>query len=420
VKITHLSRYDITGGAALAAYRLHSGLRSLGYDSRMVVYEKESTDPSVVGFIPPFDWRTRLRRGLSRRLIERSQEPLESRPVGAGYFSDDRNQHGGDALRQALPTDILHLHWIANFIGYSDFFRRLPTELPLLWTLHDMNPFTGGCHHAAQCSNFCECCGDCPQLSSPSGHDFSNGVWKRKRRAFRRLGRNRFRVVTPSRWLACEVERSSLMGSFPITVIPNGVNTQFFRPRDKSKARQELGISADDKVLLFVTQWLDDRYKGLPTLLQAVERLKAIPQLRLVTVGRGTLPDCSVPHTSLCFAGDDERLSLAYSAADLFVLPSVEENFPNSALEALACGLPVVGSKVGGVPEIVREGCTGVVVERGNSEALATAVQGLLNDPERLRQMSANCRRIALEEYSLEIHAKRYVDIYSSFKQSFN
>jgi glycosyltransferase involved in cell wall biosynthesis len=418
VRITHLSKYDITGGAGLAAYRLHTGLRSLGHDSRMLVYDKESTDPSVIGFVPPFDWRTRLRRGLSRRLIERSQEALESRPAGAGYFSDDRSQHGGDALRQALPTDVLHLHWIANFIDYSGFFRRLPRELPVLWTLHDMNPFTGGCHHAAQCQNFLTCCGDCPQLSSPSSRDFSSRVWRRKRRAFGRLNPNRFRVIAPSRWLAGQAKRSSLMGSFSISVIPNGLDTESFRPRDKFKARQELGIPPHDKVLLFVAQWLEDRFKGMPTLLQAMERLRVIPNLRLLTVGRGELANCPVPHTSLGSVSDEERMSLSYGAADLFLLPSAAENFPNGALEALACGLPVVASNVGGVPEIVREGCTGRLVEVGNAEALADATREMLGSSDQLRDMSVNCRRVAVEEYDLDIQAGSYADLYASLLEA--
>jgi glycosyltransferase involved in cell wall biosynthesis len=415
VRITHLSTYDLTGGAARSAYRLHSGLRSRGCDSRLVVLEKQSTDPSVILFEPRFDLWTRLRRGVRRRLIERSQKSLESRPPGASYFTDDRNQHGSDVLRQALPTDILHLHWIARFIGYTDFFRRLPPRLPLVWTLHDMNPFTGGCHHAGDCRNFFESCGNCPQLGSPSPHDFSSAIWKRKRRSYARLEPSRVAIITPSQWLAGEAKLSALMGHLPINVIPYGVDTQTFQPRGRAKAREVLGVPPHATVLLFVAQWMEDKYKGMPTLLQAIDRLKASPDLCLLTIGRGEpLQDCPLPNISLGAISDEERLSFVYSAADMFLLPTLQDNFPNTALEALACGLPVIGSKVGGVPEIVRDGLTGLLVEPANPQALASAIAELVGNPERRKEMSANCRRIAVQEYALEVQARRYVELYAT------
>jgi glycosyltransferase involved in cell wall biosynthesis len=380
----------------------------------MVVYEKDSSDQNVVRFEPPFDLRTRLRRGLSRRLIERTQAPLDTPPADAGYFSDDRCQHGGDMLRQALPADILHLHWVAHFIGYSEFFRRLPAGMPVVWTLHDMNPFTGGCHHAADCQNFCERCGDCPQLSSPSPRDFSNDVWKRKRRSYAHVYPGRFSIVTPSRWLSGKAKKSSLMGALPVNVIPYGLNTETFRPRDKTEARRQLGVPLDATVLLFVSQWLRDRNKGMPTLLAALERLKGNMSLLLLSIGRGELADCPVPHMPLGSVDDEERLAVAYNAADLFLIPSVQDNFPNTALEALASGLPSVGSRVGGVPEIVREGSTGSLADVGDADAFAGAIAQLLSSPERLHEMSMQCRRIAVEEYALEVQAKRYVEVYQS------
>jgi glycosyltransferase involved in cell wall biosynthesis len=415
VRITHLSTYDLSGGAGRSAYRLHKSLRSLGHESRLLVYEKQSADASTVQFVPLFDAKTRLRRGFRRRFIERTQGALESRPVGSSYFTDDRTQYGGDMLSQALPTDVLHLHWIARFIGYTDFFRRLPAGLPLVWTLHDMNPFTGGCHHAADCRSFQERCGRCPQLSSSNPSDFSSAIWKRKRRSYARLNPNHIRVVTPSRWLAEEARRSSLMGSFQIGVIPYGVDTESFQPQERGRVRELLGISQSARVLLFAAPWLEDKYKGAPILLEALGSLKTIPDLRLLTIGHGEISrNCPIPVISLGPITDEGRLSSAYSAADLCILPTLQDNFPNTALEALACGLPVVGSMIGGVPEIVREGHTGTLVERGNARALASAIDRLLRQPDFCREMSANCRRVAIEEYGLEIQARRYVELYDS------
>jgi glycosyltransferase involved in cell wall biosynthesis len=155
----------------------------------------------------------------------------------------------------------------------------------------------------------------------------------------------------------------------------------------------------------------------MPTLLRAIEQLKATPDLFLLTLGRGHLMNSPVPNVALGPISDEERLSLAYNAADLLLLPSVQENFPNTALEALACGLPVIGSRVGGVPEIVREDCTGSLVEVGNADALAGAIKELLGTPDRLREMSIKWRRVAVEEYSLEIQARRYAELYASLLQ---
>jgi glycosyltransferase involved in cell wall biosynthesis len=392
-------------------------LRKLGHDSRMLVAEKESTQESVVQFTPRLDLTTRLKRGLRRRLIERTQSELMERAPNTGVFTDDRNQHGSETLREILPTDVIHLHWVVRFVDYLLFFRDVPKGHPLVWTLHDMNPITGGCHHACGCRRFTDHCGMCPQLPTRRPKDFSNAAWKRKSHAYRDLSQTRNRIVTPSRWLANEVRRSSLMSNLEVEVIPYGLDTEVFQPRDRLQARQMLGVPADAHVLLFVAQWLADSYKGMATLVEALAKLKDDRKLFLLVLGRGEAVEKSqIPSRFLGSITEDERLSFVYSAADLFLLPSLEDNFPNTALEALACGLPVVGSKVGGIPEIVREGETGILFGRGHAEALAQAIQRVLPEHEQLRRMSANCRNTVLKEYTLEIQAQRYLDLYDTLR----
>jgi len=276
-----------------------------------------------------------------------------------------------------------------------------------------MDPFTGGCGHARGCRKFLEYCEACPLLGSVNTKDYAYSIWKRKHAVFSRIAPNRIRIVTPSRWLANEAQQSALMGKFSINVIPYGVDTECFKLRDRHLAREFLGVPPSAKVILFVAHAFDYKYKGFATLLEAIDRVKAIPDLFLLIVGRGpSETQYSVPNRSLGFIHDEILVSLAYNAADLFVLPTLMDNFPNTALEALACGLPVVASNVGGVPEIVRDGCTGLLVEPENSGILAEAIKNLLNDPDRRQQMSSNCRCIAVDEYSLEHQAKRYLDVY--------
>jgi glycosyltransferase involved in cell wall biosynthesis len=382
----------------------------------MLVQDRQSQDPNVIPFVPPMDGLTRLRR-VSRRYFLRQSRRLHysRRTAGAILFSDDRSEHGSDVLRQLPPSDVLNLHWIAGFIDYADFFRKLPPALPVVWTFHDMNAFTGGCHYAGDCRKFCDACGGCPQLGSSSAEDFSTTIWKRKRAVYVRLESDRFCVVTPSRWLASEARQSPLVGNFSIHAIPNSLDTECFRPRDRDMARDLLNVPAHAKVLLFLSQNVGDRHKGSLALVDAIARLKKIPDLFLLILGHGQFPaQAHIPSMSLGFLKEERLLSLAYSAADLFVLPTFQDNFPNTALESMSCGLPAVAFKVGGVGEIVRDESTGVLVEQGDVEALARAIENLLSDSDRRQQMAENCRRIAVEEYSLEVQARRYAELYAS------
>ncbi len=417
MRITHLSTYDIAGGAAKAARRLSIGLCRVGHESRLLTLYKESSDPTVLVFDPPRDLAIRLRRALKRRVLERTQKMIHSRPPGSAFFSDDRSQHNADILDQLPPSDILNLHWIVDFFDYGSFFRRLPRGIPVVWTLHDMNPLTGGCHHAGDCQSFRASCGACPQLTSKAENDLSRQIWNRKRRAYGSVPQGALSFVTPSRWLATKVKESSLGAGFPVNVIPYGVDTENFRPQDVQLARQALGVPIHGRIILFSSYFVRNSYKGFPLLLEALNRMRSIPNLCAITVGGGDSDEYregTVPIRSLGLIKDEKQMSLVYSAADLFALPSLQDNFPNTALEALACGIPTVAFGVGGVPEIVRNGLTGVTVSPGDSEALARAMEDLLGDPERRASISKECRRVALEEYGLEIQGRRYLELYRS------
>ena len=422
MRITHINTYDSTGGAARAAYRLHTSLLALGQESRLLVQQKVTDDDAVVLFSPPRDVPTRFRRIIKRRLLRYSREPLNSRPSGSTFMSDDRSEHNGDALRQLPPSDILNLHWVAGLIDYKDFFRRLPPSLPVVWTLHDMNPFTGGCHFDGGCGRFREHCGACPQMRSSKLDDLSAQVWKRKKNAFATFGGsasgNRMRVVAPSRWLAAEAEKSSLFGHLPVTVIPYGLETDRFQPRDRGLARQLFEIPSDAKVVLFLADWANEKRKGLDLLLEALRGLGDLPDLFVFAVGRNVSSKIvGLRSKTINYVRDDLALSLVYSAADVFAVPSLEDNLPLTALEALACGIPTVAFSAGGVPDVVRDGVTGTLVPVGDVRALRSAIASLLNDPQRRASMVRESRRIAVQEYELEVQARRYLALYQSVLQ---
>ena len=416
MKIVHINTFDWRGGAARAANRLHRGLRTLGQDSTMFVASRETADQHLTVFNPPYNLAGRLRRTLRRRWLQGDQALLNrAMDRGCEIFSDDRNQHGAEPLRQLPDGDIFHLHWVAGFVDYGIFLPGVARRAPLVWTLHDMNPFTGGCHCDENCGRFQDRCGHCPQLDSREETDLASKIWARKREVYEKIAPGRLHVVAPSRWLASEARRSALFRGFPVSIIPYGLDVATFVPRGRDFAREFFGIPKDKHVILCVADLLSRRLKGLGNLEAALEGFKNRADLVVVTLGHGdAFRHLGIRHIPIGYTGDERLASLAYNSADVFVCPSLQDNFPNTILESMSAGVPVVGSKVGGIPDLVREGITGSLVDTGDIPGLRKAILGILEDPIRRAAMGANCRRIAVEEYSLEIQARRYISLYES------
>jgi len=415
MKILHLSTYDITGGAARAAYRLHNGLRTLGHDSTMLVERRASRDPAVVAFRRPMDLRSRLARRLRRERIARDLARYASTRRRGEWFSDDRTGHGAALAGHIPPADVINLHWIAQFVDYRAFFGAIPARTPVVWTLHDMSPFTGGCHYDWGCSKFSGQCGACPALGSSRPDDLARDIWRRKQDAFARVPEGRLHIVAPSRWMAAEAGRSALLGRFPVAVIPNGIDTGDFAPRDRAAARDALGIPPGVPAVLFVADQMDQARKGFSLLVEALRGLDDARDLHLLSIGSSSPAlDLPFPHLHLGRIDSDRLLSLVYSAADVFALPSLQDNLPNTVIEALACGTPVAAFDAGGTRDMVRPGETGALAPAGDVEGLRRALADLLRDPDRRAALGENCRRVAVQEYAIDVQAQRYADLYAA------
>lgn len=414
MNVVHVTTSDSAGGASVAAYRLHHGLRAAGHASAMLVMQKRRDDASVRTYAPPMQIARRARRRLRRLRIDRQLRRYRPSPeVGYEFFTDDRSAFDGASLyAQIRPYDVINLHWIGGMVDYGSFFPAV--QRPVVWTLHDMNAFTGGCHYSAGCERFTGQCGACPQLASSHEADLSRAIWLRKQQAYAALPHDRLHLVAPSQWLADQARRSGLMPDVPVSVIPNGLDVDEFAPLDRGYARQALRIPASARVVLFLADLVTSQRKGFDLLVAALERLADVDDLFLLSLGVGRLPDLAVPHLHLGSLYHSGLLSLVYSSADLFVIPSREDNLPNTVLEAFACGTPVVGFAVGGIPEMVRPGLTGQLAAPGDVAGLADAMRTLLRDDTQRRTMSAACRRIAVEEYALPIQAERYAALYRS------
>jgi glycosyltransferase involved in cell wall biosynthesis len=417
MRIVHVASYYGGDGAALAAARLHEGQLRLGHDSVMFVsaVRGEVQAPAVTVFAPPGDVLSRLRRRLRRRQIARDRARGRApRPGEDEAFSDDRSPHGADVPAQLPSGDVVHVHAMLDFVDYRAFFRAVPRHAPVVRTLHDMSFFTGGCHYDAGCGRYAGRCGLCPQLGSRAEDDLSREIWRRKRAALDAVPPGRLHLVTPSRWLAAEAGRSALLRGLPVTVIPHGLDTETFRPREPSAAREALGIPGEARVVLFVAQPVTRRLKGFALLAQALRECSHLPGLTLVSVGNGAPPaEVPVPHRRLGPIHHPGVLSLVYSAADVLAVPSLQEAFGQVAVEAMACATPVVAFAVGGLLDIVRPWVTGVLVPPGDAVALGAALRALLQEPERRREMGARGRTVAVEEYRLDLPPQRYAALYA-------
>ena len=416
MKIVHVSTEDITGGAARAAYRLHTGLRRLGHDSSMYVLNRRSKDPHVTAFDASMDWTSRVRRRFRREQIAHDfAKYLQSRPVGFELFSDDRSPCGATIVPQLPPCDVINLHWIAGFVDYKGLFGVLPHRIPIVWRLADMNALTGGCHYDHDCGRFKNGCGACPQLGSSDAEDLSRRVWQRKQEAFSALRPNMLHVVALCRWMSALVKDSPLLSRFPVTLIPNGVDLEEFAPRDRRMSRNVLGIPQNAHVLMFVSDDLTNRRKGFSLLIEALSAMTQYPDLFLVSVGTGQPPMTGcIPCLHLGHVNNDRWLSLIYSAADVFVIPSLQDNLPNTVLESMACGTPVIGFAVGGISDMIRDGRTGLLVPPQDVAGLRNAMVRLIRDSSARVSMSEESRRIAVDEYSRELQVQRYSELYKS------
>lgn len=417
MRALQLTSTDSLGGAAIAARRLHEGLRKIGVDSRMIVAQK-LTDASDIEAVE-FTGRSllgRLRRRIdAARLLRERRKFAGTESPRMVHFSDDRVA-GDYILNQNLPAaDVYNLHGISGFVDYRRFFGKLPVSTPLVWTLHDMSAFTGGCHYAFDCSRFTGKCGRCPQLGSQENDDLSAQIYARKVVAFARLSAESIRIVTPSRWLAAEASRSKLLNRFCIDVIPYGVDLEAFSPRRKETAREMFSIAPEDLVVAFVADRNSLRHKGFDLLRQALTDLNVGRPVTLVAIGHGAgISDAGNRFIGLGRIDNERVLSFALSAADLFVLPTRTDNLPNVILESMACGLPVVSFDVGGVPDMVRPGHTGLLAPAENVAALRQGMESLLSDDDLRARLSRECRKVAVAEYGLELQARRYHALYGN------
>lgn len=409
MRVLFLNTMDSGGGAARAAVRLLHGVCEAGVDAQMMVQRKLSDDSAVMS--------TRGRYGNELAAV---RTLLDCAPLSF-YPARNRFIFSPAILPEKLPSkvnlvnpDIVHLHWLGE--GFLRLESLARFERPLVWTMHDSWAFTGGCHIPFGCLKYREKCGLCPALGSNDHTDLSRWIWRRKERVYKKLN---LTVVAPSRWLARCAESSSLLHEFPIEIIPNGLDLARFKPLDKLLARQILGLPQDKKLLLFgAMSGTSDKNKGFHLLLPALHQLAVNGwknNVELVVFGSSepaNAPDFGLKTHYLGRMYDDTSIALLYSAADIFVAPSIQENLSNTVMEAMACGTPCVAFNVGGTSDLIDHEHNGYLARPFEAEDLAEGIRWGLAHEERSYSLSGRCRE-KVADFSLGRVSGRYKDLYN-------
>ena len=373
MRVALINTMDMKGGAARAAFRLHKGLRGEGVESTYYVRDQQNPDPSIRRFVPnPATATQRAQRKAARDAAYDAYATTRSPDIE--LFSQEQGDGGEDFFTQLPRADVVNLHWVAGFVDVPTFFTARMTK-PVVWTLHDMNPFTGGCHYDASYGKLTQSCGACPLLGSTDETDLSRWVFTAKQQALGNWPRERLHIVTPSRWLADKARRSTLFGKFEASVIPNGIETDVFKPMDKAAARAALNLPQDAHIVLFVSNHIRLARKGFRDLVHALSLLPDQKNLLLVGVGDSHILSVNAPFkvTQLEHVSDDAKTAMIYAAADVTALPSRQDNLPNTILESFACGTPVVGFRTGEITDLVHEDETGYLAASGHVPGLSLA-----------------------------------------------
>jgi glycosyltransferase involved in cell wall biosynthesis len=402
-----LVSHNLEGGAGGATLRLHQGLRSIGVPSQVLVQVRgEHSDDGIV------TTRKRWTHAAGRLRTRVDNLPRGAYRSRQGYFYPQWILDSIPRRAAGLEPDVINLHWVLAGFVRIETLRKL--QQPLVWTLHDMWAFTGGCDYSQTCTRYEESCGRCLVLNSDRERDLSRWVWKRKDRAWRELD---FTVVTPSTWLANCARASSLFRERRIEVIPYGIDLQTFKPLDRQAARHALNLPRDKQLVLFGA-WADIPRKGFDLLKAALQRLSAAgwaDRLELAVFGvKPPRDEDGRPFRwhRLGRFRDALSLALVYSAADVMVIPSVQEALGFVGMESLACGTPIVVFDGTGAQDLVDHRRNGYVAKALDVDDLARGIAWILDDAARYEELARRARERAERDYALELCAHRYRDLF--------
>ncbi len=413
MRVLIVNTSERTGGAAVAANRLMEALNNNGIKAKMLVRDKQSDQLTVCSL--PRSWRLRW-YFLWERIVIWLHLHLKRRHL----FEIDIANVGSDITRlhEFREADVIHMHWVnQGMLSLKDIRKILDSGKPVVWTMHDIWPATAICHLTLDCRQFETGCHHCRLLpGGGSVHDLATRTWKRKQRM---LENRKISFVTCSQWLGSETRKSALLRGQRIETIPNPIDTRLYCPGSQQHARQQLGLPREGRIILFVSQRATNPNKGMQYLVEACNQLsKAHPDWSdtvsvAILGGHADEVASLLPFTTypLGYVNDEHRIVSVYQAADVFVLPSLSENLPNTIMEAMACGVPCVGFRVGGIPEEIDHKDNGYVADYRDAADLASGLYYVLVEAD-YAALQKNCIQKVARCWSQQSVARQYINLY--------
>lgn len=415
MRVLIINTSERIGGAAIAANRLMEALKNNGVNAKMLVRDKQSSLVSVVPL--PSSWKLPAKFIWERFVIWLSNGFSRN-----NLFQMDIANTGTDitSMSDFRMADVVHLHWVnQGFLSLDDITKILRSGKPVVFTMHDMWYFTGVCHYSGDCQKYRTGCGLCPFIHRGGApNDMSARVFRRKLKMY---SDSKLRFVACSRWLENLAKKSRLLEGQFVTNIPNAINTNLFRPEDKAEARRRCGLPEGKRLLLFGCQKITDERKGFKYLVDACRILKEkypaeADNIGLVVAGaESDKVQNYVPFTvyPIDYVSDEAHMVDLYNAVDLYVTPSLQDNLPNTIVEAMSCGVPCVGFAVGGIPEMIDHLHNGYVAYYKDAADFANGIHWAL-DGANYANLCEMARRKAVDTYAEDEVARRYIEIYNS------
>ena len=415
MKILQINKSDSTGGAAVACLRLTKAFLADNKDVNVLVQEKNNHDDFVKSTGESFfKKKINFLKFISERLFFL---PFEKNAELRFAFSPADFGENISKNKLVKEADIIHIHWInQGFLSLRNIQQLLSLNKPVVYTLHDMWLFTGGCHYAGTCENYSIKCGNCKFLKNPKPNDLSYKILQKKMKLF---SSGNLHIIACSNWLANKAKQSTLLKNFPITSIPNPIDTKIFQPISKKTALQKWNLEPTKKYILFGSANIFDKRKGLIYFMEALNFMKLnMPKIlentECLVFGKmkhELNENFPIKVNSLGYLQHTEDIVKAYNAADVFVLPSLEDNLPNTIMEASACGTPTVAFNTGGIPEMIVHETTGYLSDYKSAESIAKGLQYVFENNTFLAQ---NARNFALKNYSSEVVAQIFNSFYEN------
>lgn len=405
----------MTGGAAIAANRLLSALSNNGINAKMLVRDKTSDNLRVTQLKGKL---TKTRAFVWERWCIFSKLHFSKKHL----FELDIANGGFDitSLPEFQEADIIHLHWInQGMLSLDNIHKIVQSGKPIVWTMHDFWPATAICHYPHDCQAFTHNCCNCPYLpNGGSQHDLAAKIWAKKQAIWQNAN---ISFVACSKWLADLARESALLNGKTVVNIPNPIDTKLFCPADKTAARKSLGLPLHKRLILFVSQRITDQRKGMDFFIEACQKLvadhpDASSNTAVVILGAHAedfAESLALPVHPLGYISDTKKIIDIYRAVDTFVLPSLEDNLPNTIMEAMACGVPCVGFNTGGIPEMIDHTVNGYVADYRNSDDLAHGIHWIINSSN-YTELSQNALAKVRTNYSQAEISRQYLKIYKA------